>query len=577
MLFAGIKFMKRQYLILIICVALFVTSVSLRVWRLDKAPAAMTGDELSIAYNAFSLGKTGTDEYGKFLPLSFKSFGDYKVPLPMYLHIPSVLWLGINPWSVRLPTAIISSLTPVLVFLLVWELGMRMPEFRKSEKRIVWAAAIAGAFLALSPWHIHFSRGAWEASIAVTFTVAGMYYLLRDKAGVTSTVLGMLLLGLSMYTYHASRVYTIVLIGMWLVSTTGLKIWQEGWSQVKNIRQIVIGLMVFGIVASPAVLALTNVTGNARFTSSSVFSYWSSPIFSQELGSAGMEYTLNSFERMFAFANSVAAKWLAYVSPAHLFALGDPVERHSVPEMGRLYAIDAVWILLIVIYVLMVKKNSWHWFLLGWIVAGMLPAAVTRDEYHTIRSLMMIVPMTMLGGLAVVFAVEKIPSSLVKKAVVFIAGGTYIFVCLFYVATYQFMFSAERAESYQYGIKDAMEFIEPLYGEYDHVVIDTPPAYGNPYIHVVSYLEYDPKRFQEQVKRNEFTLHGREIVEVTGLENFEFRSIYWPDDRSKRHTLFVGTPLSLPMSDLQQTANAVVLKEIFLPTGVPIFRIVAIQ
>jgi len=32
-------------------------------------------DEASLGYNAYSILKTGRDEYGKFLPLIFKSFG----------------------------------------------------------------------------------------------------------------------------------------------------------------------------------------------------------------------------------------------------------------------------------------------------------------------------------------------------------------------------------------------------------------------------------------------------------------------------------------------------------------------
>jgi len=73
---------------------------------------------VAFGYNAYSVLKTGRDEYGRFLPLTFESVGDFKNPFPIYSMIPSIAIFGLNEFSVRFPTALISTLSiPLFYFL----------------------------------------------------------------------------------------------------------------------------------------------------------------------------------------------------------------------------------------------------------------------------------------------------------------------------------------------------------------------------------------------------------------------------------------------------------------------------
>src|SRR5437868_4259461 len=99
--------MKRTTLIILICITLFAGI--LRLWRLDTVPAGFNIDEAAFGYNAYSILKTGKDEYGTFLPLSLKSFGDYKAAGYAYIDIPFIALFGLNEFSVRLPSAILGS------------------------------------------------------------------------------------------------------------------------------------------------------------------------------------------------------------------------------------------------------------------------------------------------------------------------------------------------------------------------------------------------------------------------------------------------------------------------------------
>jgi hypothetical protein len=48
----------------------------LRFCKVSSNPPNLYVDEVANGYNAYSILKTGRDEYGKKFPLSFRSFGD---------------------------------------------------------------------------------------------------------------------------------------------------------------------------------------------------------------------------------------------------------------------------------------------------------------------------------------------------------------------------------------------------------------------------------------------------------------------------------------------------------------------
>src|SRR4030042_267830 len=86
----------RCILFLILCAA-----VALRFYQLGSVPASPDWDEVALGYNAYSILKTGRDEYGTFLPLSIRSYDDYKPPLYTYLTVPSVALFGLSAFWAR--------------------------------------------------------------------------------------------------------------------------------------------------------------------------------------------------------------------------------------------------------------------------------------------------------------------------------------------------------------------------------------------------------------------------------------------------------------------------------------------
>ena len=99
-------------------------------------PPSPDWDEAALGYNAYSLLKTGKDEYGTRWPLALRSFDDYKPPLYAYLAIPTVKYLGLSTYSVRLPAAINGVLGVIGAYFLTVAL-LRLIETQKENTQIL--------------------------------------------------------------------------------------------------------------------------------------------------------------------------------------------------------------------------------------------------------------------------------------------------------------------------------------------------------------------------------------------------------------------------------------------------------
>ena len=90
--------------IFVVLVGVFFRSISL-----GSIPSGMTWDEAAIGYNGFAIWQTHRDEWLELMPTSFRSFGDYKAPLAIYLNGLFTAVLGMKLWVVRLPFVLASA------------------------------------------------------------------------------------------------------------------------------------------------------------------------------------------------------------------------------------------------------------------------------------------------------------------------------------------------------------------------------------------------------------------------------------------------------------------------------------
>src|SRR3989338_3538011 len=107
-----------KYLLAIICLLFLLT----RFYKIGDIPPSVYWDEASIGYNAYSISRDGKDEWGDFLPLHFRAFGEFKLPVYIYSVVPFVKMFGLNEFSVRAPSVLFSLGVLILTFFLAGKL-----------------------------------------------------------------------------------------------------------------------------------------------------------------------------------------------------------------------------------------------------------------------------------------------------------------------------------------------------------------------------------------------------------------------------------------------------------------------
>ena len=177
----------------------------LRFYKLGINPPSLDWDETSLAYNAWALSETGHDEFGNSWPLSIRSFGDYKPPLYTYLLIPSLRIFGKTEFAVRFPSALAGTLTVLVTFYLAKEVI--------DESRVL-APFVASFLMAISPWHLQFSRIAFEANLGLFFYILGVWLLLRWFTHRSSWLLfsSSLAGGAALMSYHSTKIVLPLLL-----------------------------------------------------------------------------------------------------------------------------------------------------------------------------------------------------------------------------------------------------------------------------------------------------------------------------------------------------------------------------
>jgi 4-amino-4-deoxy-L-arabinose transferase-like glycosyltransferase len=133
------------------------------LYKFPSVPVGLHQDEMSEAYESYSLLHTGADRWGYHLPVYFIGWGSGQNVMQAYLSIPVVAVLGLTRVSARL--------IPILCGLLT------LPLFFFTLRR--WfdedTALLGLFFLVFSPWHILFSRWGVENSPLPFFMLLGVY------------------------------------------------------------------------------------------------------------------------------------------------------------------------------------------------------------------------------------------------------------------------------------------------------------------------------------------------------------------------------------------------------------------
>jgi 4-amino-4-deoxy-L-arabinose transferase-like glycosyltransferase len=500
-----------------VLLSIMICAVILRLVWLDSNPPGMNWDEISMGYSAFSILKTGRDEWGQFLPLLFRSYGEWKSPVYIYILVPFIKVIGLNAWAVRLP-AVLAGITSVYLTFLI---GRKL----YSEKVGLWASFL----LTVSPWHLMLSRPAFEAGVALMLVLWGIYLALNNKY-----IWSALPLGLALHTYHSAKFVVPVVI-------TYL-----AWNSMKQVpmKKLVLAAFILAVFAAPIALDLISGKSQKRYAQVGITT-------DAELVQRFYKYretfplgkTLNKF--VFNKATFILSKgfsnWTSYLSPHFLLGSESIRAQHSIPFRGVMYLSEFALFCYGAMLLLRREKNVKRWLPFLVIGVGFIPPALTKDPYHVLRSILTLPWWQIVAAVGLVdFQKIYAKNPRIMTTFYFLLAAEIVSFLMIYFTWYPRAF----ARDWQVGYKEVAAWLAQNDGKYKHVYMTK--AYGEPQIFLAFYNKWDPAWYQEENKKLlTYEEQGYpwldQLPEYT-IGKYTFRDMNWSRDNGKNESVFIGKP-----------------------------------
>ena len=523
----------------LILLLIIVLGAGLRLFWLQKSPPSLNWDEAALGYNAYSLLKTGKDEYGFKLPVTFRSFDDYKPPLYPYAAVPFVAMFGLNEISVRLPSALSGISIIVVVFFIASHLF---------NKKI---ATLAAFFIAIEPWSVHFSRIAFETNLGLSFLLWSIYFALKAGQKQKYLYISFFLLFLSEYSYHAYRALLLPLTFYFLYFN----------KKILKAKSRSFPLLIFiSLFLISFLFIIKSGGGLVRFQTTSILK---AVEFNETPNPVSFIY------QFYIFGKNIIGRYFAYFSPTNLFVRGTNEPNQQIPGFGPFYTIEFIFFLSGIVY--LAKNKFKPRTFISLILLAPFPAIITWNWFLPTRVLLIFSMYSILIGLGaynfLIFLRKKGKIILFTNITIF---SIVLLNNLGNLATTLFLYLPYvQKGNWQYGFREIMGYVAPIQDKYDKIIFET--GHAQPHIFVLFYGKYSPERYHKDLGSPDAVEKPRKNF---NFGNYVFRKIYWPEDRNLKKTLFIGSEYNLPEKDVATAKNAKILKDIYDKNGDFMGRIV---
>lgn len=519
------KKMHVKHLALILILASF-----LRLGFLSSHPAGYTPDEASFGYDAFSLLKTGADQWGNKLPLVLQSFGDGKMPLLAYLVVPSVAIFGLSEFAVRLPNALLGVGAVYLTYLLT----------RRAFKNL--RLALMSAFvLAVSPWHIALSRGAFEATLTTFFLTGGIYFFLNIKNSRKEALLAALFFGLNLFGYHAARFVTPFIVGL-------LMIYQFNLINRQDLKDKNLYIFVFCFSAFLSLMFLSMFVGaNERLATSTILD--ANPPAEARFNAllSGLPPVLARIfnNRFLVVCKTFLDQYLQYFSPQFWFSQGAAEGTYGMlPGVGVLHLLELVFIFGFFINARKIKHNSWF---ICWLLLAPVPAALSRGPgYAANRAAIMLPALSIflaLGWENIYEILREKRKTIFMKAIL----AAYLLSMLYFAEKYFIQQKYEQSQDMVYGTRELFSYLSSQEAMYEQIIVSK--SLSEPHIFYAFYSQMNPVKYQNATKNWHYREMGFNWVDQMPsytLGKYVFTGMNYEKYSSFSDVLLVGRPEEFP-------------------------------
>ena len=513
--------------------ALIVIAIALRFWQLGAVPASPDWDEVALGYNAYSISQTGKDEYGTSYPIILRSFDDYKPALYTYLVIPFIKMFGLEVFAVRMPSAILGVITVVAVYFLLKELF--------KDQRI---PVIGSLLFAISPWHLQFSRIAFESSVGLSFNIFAILFFLKALKKPWFLLLSVFFAGLSLHVYQSEKVFVpLLFLALTFIFRKELFRLPKPYIGASFLLGMLLTLpLIWQIATQPG--ALLRARGVSIFTDNTSF-------LARTIGRLGVDMKQKDLlglvldNRRITYAFTAVSGYISHFDLNWLFIAGDQ-QRHHAPNMGLLYLVELPFLLMgIYLFVFGPFEKKTKYFIFAWFLIAAIPASITSGVPHPIRTLNFLPTFQLFTAIGIIGAVAYLKSHISNPMLRYMLVGGYLFLAgfnfFYYLNQYFVQQNIAYSQFWQYGYQQAVDFVNKEADGYDKIVVTNKPPLDQSYIFFLFYLKYPPEKYQEAAKN----VSGG-FSESHAFSKYEFRPFSWEEEERSSRILFVGRPDDFP-------------------------------
>ena len=529
---------KTNLLGYILLLFFFSLGILLRIFKLSEIPQGFNWDEAANGYNAYSLLKTGADEFGQPWPIMMKSFGEYKTGIGSIILVPVIKVLGLSVFSVRLPTALFGGGLILAGFFLALQIF----------KQIIPASLVAG-LIAISPWAIHTSRFSLEWYLGLPLMVFGIGLLISKIKWRFS--LAAIILTFSLYFYYSIKFFIPLFLVFYAV------IYRQ--SLKKQIKTLTVSFFIGLLCLLPLINSLRQVEWLNRekkvatFVNEDKISELNEGIYRQVVIGLPLIRLFNN--KLVFFGKEFTDKYLQHFSPEFLLLGQDASSLLEITKVGKIYLISLPFIILGLIEIIK-KRHKTDLVLLTWLLLAPIPSSLTVDSPHGLRAIILLPVLEILtvkGFLAGFIFIKK--NNFIKFVSIVSVIIIYSISLLYFLWQYYLFYPEYTAEFWLDGYKEAVEKTNNYKQNYDRVVFTTNK--GQPHIFLAFFTPIDPATYQHEVI-NQQNIFNAFIPYLNGVE---FRMIRG-EDYCLKNTLIIDLPQN---NDLVERLDIVYIKNRFHP------------
>ena len=520
-----LKFNKLFFVFIIIIAVFF------RFFNLSQIPPQATVDEVSIGYNAYSILKTGADEYSAKFPVLLRAYDDWRPALYTYLVIPFVALFDLNVLSVRLPSAILGTLGVLGTYFLVKELVPNAKKFSIFYFQFS-ISEIAALLLAISPWSVYLSRLGHEVNAAFAFFIFGILFFFRFlNRQKWNLPLSALFFGLSFDSYQSSK-FVVPLILLVLLGLHFKKI-------IKDKLVLFASLAIGGVIIFPMLFATFDENALIRFRGTSLLA--NSPAYFEQVS---QRYNLDKqngdlagivFDnRKVASLLLVSEAYLSHLDPSWLF-LNRGEEPFKAPTIGLLYLFELPLIFISLLFLTRSGISSKNIiFILAWGALAIVPAGITTGFPHAMRIYNILPLPQILSAIGFIALLSFIKNKTYQTVFFVISSVTLVVSTLWFFHSYFSLLPKELGNHFQYGVITALSEAQKIDRNYNQVVVSNKDRLFESYMFYLYSKKFDPAFYQKMGG----TISGG-FAQEHKTSKYIFGKI---DDKISKNTLYVLNP-----------------------------------